>query len=373
MGTGGIRLVCLFVLAAAMPAREISLCEDETFLEQGICLVAIEPVSGFVLVEEFAERRDAETWKAAVDQATAGMPVEVTQIASDEAAALLRHAVVVGAHHSPDLFHVQHEICQAVSLPLHNRRSRAEQDAAKATAAHDLQKHQRDAYWATPRGPGRPPDFGGRVHEAEGVLAAAKAAAMAAAEDWSGWRAHMRTIGDVYHPYDLATGARQSPEVLSAKLHAAFSGLRDIARAAGLSEGAHAGIEKAARVMPKMLATLTFYEARAARPLEGMGLSPDQDTRLRNVLIPAAYLDGAAKRRPTAERGALRAVSRGLRRLFAGRRNYSRLTYGSKPRCRARLMARPTSRCCNELRPVMRRGRILPRSVRKRLRRAASL
>ena len=37
-------------LAAHMPIREITLCEDETFHPQ-ICLVAIEPVSDFIVVE----------------------------------------------------------------------------------------------------------------------------------------------------------------------------------------------------------------------------------------------------------------------------------------------------------------------------------
>jgi len=351
MGAGGIRLVCLFVtvaglgpfiansygaqhgmaaeiqatlvefgaverarLAAAMPARKITLCEDETFLKEGICLVAVEPVSGFVVLEEFAERRDAATWKAVVDHATEGMPVEVVQIASDEAKALIRHAVDVGAHHSPDLFHVQHEICQAVSLPLLNRRSRAAEEVGKATAALDQQARQRDDYRSARHGPGRPPAWDARVHEAETALAAARTTAAAAAEDWVGWRAHMRTVGDVYHPYDLASGAQQSPEVLSAKLHTAFTGLREIAGAAGLSERAHAGIEKAARVVPKMVATVTFYEARVERRLEGLGLPPDQDTRLRDVLIPAAYLDRVAKRRPHSERGAIEDVARRLRR-----------------------------------------------------------
>ena len=293
MGAGGIRLVCFFVtaaglgpfiansygaqhgiaaelqaalvefgsaerarLAAAMPAREITLCEDETFLKEGICLVAVEPVSGFVVLEEFAERRDAETWRTAVENAIVGMPVEVAQIASDEAKALIRHAHEVGAHHSPDLFHVQHEICQAVSLPLYNRRSWAEENVRDATAALDRQKRKRDDHASAPRRPGRPPDFNARVREAETLQTAARSAAAAAAKDWVGWRAHMRTVGDAYHPYDLASGARQSPEVLSAKLQGAFTGLRHIVRTAGLSEQASAGIEKAARVVPKMIATV---------------------------------------------------------------------------------------------------------------------
>ena len=47
--------------------------------------------------------------------------------------------------------------------------------------------------------------------------------------------------------------------------------------------------------------------------MEGLALPPGQETRLRDVLIPAAYLDRAAKRRPTGERTAIEGVARHLR------------------------------------------------------------
>ncbi len=42
-------------LAQNMPKREITLCEDETFHPQ-VCLVAIEPVSNFLILEQYAEK-----------------------------------------------------------------------------------------------------------------------------------------------------------------------------------------------------------------------------------------------------------------------------------------------------------------------------
>ena len=350
MGAGGTRLVCAFVVAAGlgpfiansygsqhavaariqsalvefgaaegarlrvgMPAREITVCEDETFLAEGICLVAVEPVSGFVLLEDFAERRDAETWKAALEAATAGMPVKVVQVTSDEAKALICHAETIEAHHSPDLFHVQHEICQAVSLPLHQRRKHAEDGVRSAAEAVERRTQERVAYASGPRGRGRPPDFDGRVRAAELVLATAKEAADTAAEHWEEWRAHMHAVGDVYHPYDLASGARQSPEVLSAKLDVAFNGLRAIVRDAGLSQRSAAGIEKAARVAPKMVATVTFFEARVQRQLEQLGLPPVEEALLREVILPATYLERAAGRRRPAQRRIINATARRLR------------------------------------------------------------
>jgi len=66
-------------LAHTMPKKKITVCEDETFHPE-ICLVAIEPVSDFILVEQYAKHRDAETWNQAVKQVIEGLPVEVIAV-----------------------------------------------------------------------------------------------------------------------------------------------------------------------------------------------------------------------------------------------------------------------------------------------------
>ncbi len=57
-------------LGAQMEARRIAVCEDETFHQGDPCLVAMEPVSGYLLVEHYAEKRDAATWDAALRKGT---------------------------------------------------------------------------------------------------------------------------------------------------------------------------------------------------------------------------------------------------------------------------------------------------------------
>jgi hypothetical protein len=56
-------------LAQTMSPKKITVCEDETFHPE-ICLVAIEPVSDFILVEKYARHRDAETWNQSLDKET---------------------------------------------------------------------------------------------------------------------------------------------------------------------------------------------------------------------------------------------------------------------------------------------------------------
>jgi len=42
-----------------MPKKKISICQDETF-HPDICLVAMEPVSNFILLEKYDKKRDAK-------------------------------------------------------------------------------------------------------------------------------------------------------------------------------------------------------------------------------------------------------------------------------------------------------------------------
>ncbi|HYT87434.1 MAG TPA: hypothetical protein VEL76_01835 [Gemmataceae bacterium] len=98
-------------LAPNLPAKAITLCEDANFHGAQPCLVAIEPVSNFLVLETYQPQRDAATWNAAVQAALQGLPVTVVQVTSDLAKGLQAHAKDgLGVHHSPDLMHVQADL-----------------------------------------------------------------------------------------------------------------------------------------------------------------------------------------------------------------------------------------------------------------------
>jgi hypothetical protein len=150
-------------LAQGMARKKITICEDETFHPE-TCLVAIEPVSDFILVEKYAKHRDAETWNQAIEEAIRGLAVEVIQSCSDEARGILSHVSEgLGAHHSPDLFHAQHELHKATSLPLRTQVTQASQEVEQA----EKQKRQAEEEYQIYRsGPPRP-DFPKRIARAE--------------------------------------------------------------------------------------------------------------------------------------------------------------------------------------------------------------
>jgi hypothetical protein len=105
-------------LAQDMLAKDITVAKDETF-SGGLCLVAMEPKSTYIILEQAAQGRDQDTWHVFMEQALSGLNCQVIQSTSDEAPGLLAYVEHhLGAHHSPDLFHVQHELVNAVSGPM---------------------------------------------------------------------------------------------------------------------------------------------------------------------------------------------------------------------------------------------------------------
>lgn len=290
-------------LAAQMPQRRISVCEDETYHPE-ICLVAIEPVSNFILHERYAPDRSAATWTQALDEALEGLRVEVVQGTSDEAKGLLRHVERdLGAHHSPDVFHVQHDVSKATALPLARALAQAEQAAEQARDEVAAQRAARDAHRrAWPRPLGRPPAFAERIHAALTAQADADAQLEQAAQDQQQARECVRELADAYHPYDLDTGQKQSPERVGERLTACWQQLGALADAITLPERARKRIAKAERLTTQLLATLAFFFATIQAKVEALGLAPEIETLVHQQLIPAIYLERVAARSTRAER-----------------------------------------------------------------------
>ena len=96
-------------LAKDMTPQDITVTQDETFTG-GLCLVGMEPVSNFIILERLAAARDQATWNELMAPALAELNCQVSQSTSDEASGLLAYVEHhLEAHHSPDLFHVQQE------------------------------------------------------------------------------------------------------------------------------------------------------------------------------------------------------------------------------------------------------------------------
>ncbi len=301
-------------LARGMPHRDLTVCEDETFHPQ-ICLVALEPVSGFLLLEQYAADRKAATWTQALQAALVGLNVAVIQGTSDEATALHRHVEVdLGAHHSPDLFHGQHEVSKATSLHLARQVRQSAATVAAAQTRWAVERAAQQAYEEqSPRPCGRPPAFAARIHAAMSEVVQAEIAHTQAQARQCEARELVRELGILYHPYDLERGQAQPVEQVAQRLNDVWKRLGRIAAAAELPTRAREHLAKAQRLTIQLLATLTFYFATLQVQIEALALPPDLERALVEELIPALYLERVAARSTHAEpRHRLRTLSRQL-------------------------------------------------------------
>ncbi|MCP4146959.1 MAG: hypothetical protein GY757_04330, partial [bacterium] len=196
--------------AAHMPSKTITLAEDETFHPK-ICLVAIEAVSNFIILEKYVQNRDGATWNASVEEALAGLPIKVIQVTSDQGSGLLNHVKKgLGVHHSSDIFHVSYEIGKGTSGPLASEIRRAEQTLLTEEKQVERIKSTKHRYDNQERRPvGRRPGFEKRIDLAKKDRKHAEDELQEARENQETVRVSRKNIGHVYHPYDPLTGKKQ--------------------------------------------------------------------------------------------------------------------------------------------------------------------
>ena len=297
-------------LAQAMPHRTLSIAEDETW-KDGMRLVTIDPVSGFILLEQTSDERSAAAWTQALEGGLEGLNVTVVQGTSDEAKGLLAHVERdLGAHHSTDLFHLQHEVSQALSLALKRAEQQAETAQADAKARWQADCAAEQAYHRRRHGPGRPPAFAARIDAALSAYVQASLAHERAQAHRAEAKALIGAFGEVDHPYQLQQGQAQTPEQLQTRLDTVFARLETIAEEVNLSERLGAHLAKAKRLTHSLVATLAFFFMMVNSRVQALDLAPAIEQAMLNDLIPALYLERAAARSSRAEqRHRLRALS----------------------------------------------------------------
>jgi hypothetical protein len=290
------------VLATGMPPRAVTVCEDETF-HPDVCLVAIEPVSNFIVLEQYAPDRTAATWTQALNTALDGWPVTVIQGTSDEAKALRHHQEQdLGAPHASDLFHGQHEVSKGTSLHLARQVKQAAAAVAAAEASLAAARATARAYHAqVPHPRGRPPAFAARIDAALTAVVDAEREQTQALARQTQAREQIRELGRLYHPYDLASGGAQAVERVAERFADVWAHLAQIAKAADLPARACEHLAKAPRLTVQWLATLAFFWGTVQTRIDALDLAPDVEQAVLTQLIPALYLERVAGRRTHAE------------------------------------------------------------------------
>ena len=288
-------------LATEMPEKKISLAEDETFHPK-ICAVGMEPVSGYIFLEKYVERRDGETWNQETKEALTGLPVEVIQVTSDEGSGLINHVKKgLKAHHSPDLFHVPHEISKGTSVALSSKIKKAEKAHEKAGKETRKQKNLRDRFDnRQPRPRGRRPNFEKKIEAACEKEKQAEKNLNTARENQEKVKAAKIGIGRAYHPYDPETGLKQGADKVENLLESCFNTIYEATES--LSDKCKKRIDKAHRVVGKMKATIAFFFSMVSIYMENINATDEEKKLVEKFLIPGFYLEQVAMKEKDLER-----------------------------------------------------------------------
>lgn len=302
-------------LSHEMPRKDITLTQDETFTG-GLCLVGIEPVSNYIVLEQAAQARDHDTWQACMEPALAGLNCQVIQSTSDEAPGLLAYvAQYLRAHHSPDLFHVQHELSKAVAAPLAVKQRAAAKAVAQAEETLKRVHERFDNANGEPaqRGPGRSPKVTPCLEQAAQDVVAAHHEHQRLTGQREQVTQSIRAIGHAYHFVDLERGVRRNGKLIAGDIRQHIDTIRTIAHQEGLSETCLERIAKAERVVPKMQATIEFVSGYVRQQVISLELAPPQSFAMHAHLIPSYYLERVASARTVTEGEPLRVLAERLR------------------------------------------------------------
>jgi Family of unknown function (DUF6399) len=286
-------------LAADMAPKDIALVADEHFHADSPCLVASEPTSNFLLVEQYADRRDAATWTAAIEQAVEGLPVEVVLLSSDQAKGLIACANSgLEAQHLPELFHGQRDLCGPLVGPLQRQKEAAEKELRQAEG---LAQHWRDESAKAQAGPGRPKEYGWRI-ELSAAWAQQRAQEVQACEArQEEARDALAGLGDDYHPFDAQSGAAVSAAQMEERLGKHLEALEQVAQQAGLGGKLTEALGKGKRWAQALVAAVAWFWSVARVKVEELDLPEQAERVLNEELLPGLYWRQAARRGRTAD------------------------------------------------------------------------
>ena len=302
-------------LAKGMPPKDLTVTQDETFTG-GLCLITMDPESNFIILEQLAQARDQTTWNDLMAPALAQLNCRVIQSTSDEAPGLLAYVEhYLEAHHSPDLFHVQHELVKAVSGPMATKERVAHK--AITEAMERLERIQSDPQSVREkpekRRPGRPPKDSMSLEQAKQALEAARREHEHLAQQRQQVKASIRGIGHDYHFVDLERGVRRNGQLSAADIQGHIEQIRTVAQQEGLSQSSLERIDKAERVVSKMQGTIAFVSRHVAQQVAQLALTPPVSLAMHAKLIPSYYLDRVAQTRSVSAGAPLRELAERLR------------------------------------------------------------
>ncbi len=281
------------LLAARMRHRKITVGLDEMFRARRPCLVAIEVVSNYILIEKFTEDRKAETWKKELGERTQGLKVTIGQVVSDLCGAIRSCTKTLGANHIPELFHNQREISMATSAPLASQAKSTEQvlyeleekvkklsQSPRRLLKEEQAKQKQEFEEAIDARDKLKVDCEIKIKRRDDV------------------KASVKEMGKIHHPIDLKTGTLQTAIGMKNRFDEQFKIIRKNVRDAKLGESSRDHLDKAQRGFEAMVIYLKYFFVMYAAFVSDLKLTPELEMFFNDVVFPLNYLKMIWRRLP---------------------------------------------------------------------------
>jgi hypothetical protein len=286
-------------LAEKMKKRKITAGLDELFRGRHPCLVAIEVVSGFILLEKFTDDRRAETWSKELKPRLEGLNIELGQVVSDLCGGICASAKQLGATHIPEIFHAQYEISKATAGALASQEREFERLAGEAEEKVNkaIQKGGENSE---------------KAQEAKKICKLRKIGLEQRQERSKKVRNAKKELGRIHHPIDLSTGKLQTAEAMKEKFDAQFKTIEKAANEACLSGSCFARLEKAKRAFDAIVDYLKVFFVFYKAFVDGLTLDAEQEKNFNEVIFPLSYLKMTWRRLPKKDKEALKKLKEDL-------------------------------------------------------------
>ena len=289
-------------LAEKMKSKKITAALDEMFRRRYPCLVAIEIVSGYILLEKFTEDRTAETWKKELQPRLDKLNVSLDQVVSYLCGGIRTCTREMGANHVPELFHVQHEITKATAGALNSQ----EREFSVALAESEekltkiIQKYGEKSE---------------KFREAQGIRNLRQFGYERRKERRLKVKAAKKEFGKIHHPIDLRTGKLQTAEQIKERFDDQLKIIEQCAEEADLSKSSRKRLAKARRAFDGIVEYLKYFFIWYAAFISTLKLDSEQALFFQEVIFPLSYLKMIWRRLSREEKEGLK----GLKEYFEGK------------------------------------------------------
>lgn len=290
------------LLAQGMLQRLLALIADENFHGPNPCLVAIEPVSDFIRVEQYQPQRDAKTWADAIARGTAGLPVQVVLLTSDEARGLIACATKhLHAQHLPEVFHGLRDLARPLLGALQRQIASADKVLQEAKQSAQYWRDEQERTRQEPPRPGRPMDYSWRIELTETYERWAAEQCQACATRKEQARQAVRGLADDYHPFDPKTGVPVTAEQVEKRLGQRLATAEQLANEVGLGAKTKEALEQARKWLVTLVASMAWFWGLARQRVASLHLTAEAEQQVYEKLLPGLYWAQIARRGRTAE------------------------------------------------------------------------